>query len=228
MAHLQPSLTFEPAALRFEKAATGLAQTQTLAVVFDPKVVTDGGALKVTSSSPYVEAVAIPGERRELRGEKFVAMRLFRVTLAPQTPVGHLMGALTFEAPGPAPAAPSSAAPTKLSASAPFSAERTGTLSALPAALLFGSVSAGTEVKRQILLSAAALKTLQNVKIVCDSDKVTLHADKPEATGGGVALRLLATLSGQTPAGAFTAHITLTTEAGEKLIVPLIAQIERK
>ncbi len=218
VAQIEPSVLFDPPVLRFGASVAKSRQTVQFTAAFDPRLVA-AGQINVTSSNPCVAAAAEPGERTEKRGEKTFVVRSFHATLLPDAPAGRISGSLSFALPGADSTAPA--------VTLPFTAERGGTFAASPALVMFGSLTAGREVKRVALLTAAASDTLTTAKLTSDSPFLTLHAAAPETVGAGAALRVEIILSASAPSGAFSAHVTIETKSGEKLVVPVIAQIEK-
>ena len=225
VAQIEPSVIFEPPLLRFSSAVAGSKQTISFSAAFDPRLLTPGQTIAVTGSSVFIQVEAEKSEQLEKRGEKTFRVRSFHATLLPAAPSGRISGSVSFGLTEPAPKP--GASPTPLTVSIPFVGERGGTFAASPTLLMFGSLTSGQEIKRVLLLTAAAPKTLQAAKITSDSRLLTIRAAPPEAAGSGAAQRLEITLSGQTPPGPFSARVTIETASGEKLVIPVIAQIEK-
>ena len=223
VAQIEPAILFDPPVLQFNKSTAGSAPVIAFSVAFDPRLTGPGKTWRAVSSNPAVTVTAQPGEKQEQRGAKSVVVRSYRAALSANAPTGPLSGAITFTLQDAA-AAPSAAANPSVSIS--FSAERSGTFAMSPPTLLFGSVTAGKEYRRQILVSAASTALLQSAKFTSDNRAVTVRAGMPEATAGGAALRLEVIISDQAPAGGLTAHITIQSASGERLVLPVIAQID--
>ncbi len=114
----------------------------------------------------------------------------------------------------------------------PVTGQVLGRISSRPGRVVFGAASEGEATTRLITLVGTSASDLVNLKITCPSVWVTAKLSVPERTPPAPGssplppmMLLEVMLSPKAPAGALSTKIVLTTEGGERLVLPAFGYI---
>jgi len=111
----------------------------------------------------------------------------------------------------------------------PLNGEVTGSITATPRTVVFGTVPAGSASRRQVLLSGVSPQVFNNLKVNCDSPWLSVALQAPESENGRGAMRILeVTLSEQTPPGVLRSRVTVAASDGTFLLLTVIAEVMGK
>jgi hypothetical protein len=242
-ANIEGVLAFSPAAVEFGRVGAGETPAQTLSVTLDQRLIDAVGGVKLVSSNPGVHVSLVPPADTPVPGgDGHSVRRVYAVTLAPKVDMGVLSGTLSFvplkstaEANKSNTKAAAETATAFLSALvAPISGEVYGQVTARPGTIVFGAVTQGDGTTRRITLVGTTEEALKNLKVSSPSIWVTARVSVPERpkqdpTAPPVKLppmRLLeVTLNPKAPAGAMQTQLILTTQDGERLVLPAFGYI---
>ncbi len=226
---LQAPVEFSPRRLDFGRVAARQPKSLTLTATVDPRLAPRGILPPLACSNPGVRLSPLPGEvPRTTPAGPPMLVRRYRVTLAPDLPLGALLGSVLFAA------APSDS-PLLRSASVLVSGQAVGDVTASPQAVAFGAVAAGQAATEQLVLSGKA-GTLDGVMITPANSWLSarLLPAGPTATTakGGPAPApdrvLEVTLRADAPPGVLQSQLMLTLANGQRLLLPVSAALGAK
>jgi hypothetical protein len=170
-----------------------------------------GRAPALVSSNPDVRVIPVREPSSAPTDESGpVLVRTYAVVVSPRARLGRLFGTLTF-------------AGSSAGAAVFFTGEVIGTVSAAPGAVQFGAVPAGRATPAKVRLSFASAAAARRARVVCASPWLSarLHPS------GGEAALLEVVLAARTPPGDLRSTLTVITDAGERLALPVTAAVAR-
>jgi hypothetical protein len=106
-----------------------------------------------------------------------------------------------------------------------------GDIKAAPELVYFGNVNLPVTRQRKIVLSGASLTIMNGLTLSSDNPLVLVSLTKTEVAGssGQVFMRLLeVSLSPKTKSGTLRATITVTSPSGERIILPVSAELQQE
>lgn len=214
---LLPAVKLSPAALDFGPVRAGGSLTRPLTVIWDAALLPKGSQCRLISSNPEIQITPEPSlPEPSLMGAGTAFSQVYRCTLSAQADLGELSGKIE------AIVTPPGAGPVVVGA-VPIRGDISGDVAAAPAVVAFGSVAAGQAASQQIIL------TLPHPgKLVVTSVSHYLTVQQRPLLGGapGATQVLLSlTLSNKAPVGPLTTELTVTTESGQHLKVPVYALV---
>ena len=216
---LIPAATFSPQIINFGSVKSGTKLSQLLTVTLDPKLLPAGTVTKILSSDPSVEVVPAASSAAPANGQ---SKAQYRVTLLPNAYLGVLSSRVSLSVTSTSSKMGANASQTNAineteTGTAFVVGEVTGDISALPASLAFGTVSAGKPATQQAFLLGSTQTGL------------TVTSDNPFLAArlqlGGQKPLLVVTLSNSTPPGPLTGNVIVTTKNGQRLRVPIFALV---
>ena len=221
---LQQSVSFVPSFLDFGKVEAGAGARRSVTASFDPDllptlVLTGASPLPpLGSASPDVQARPLGPVQRVMEGGKPRLHQTYQVTLSPSAHAGRLSGQLWLDLPGggttPAPRV-----------GLAISGQVAGAIDALPASVFFGSLPAGKPVTRSVVLSLASPLNAQRLSVTSSAPWLLAALDQPAASGPH---RLLSvTLTAQAPPGPLQGKVTVSLSDGERLDIPVVAELTK-
>ena len=220
---LQQSISFTPSFLDFGKVAAGAGARQTVTASFDPDLLP---TLLLPGASPPplggalsdVQARPLGPVQRVVEGGKSRLHQTYQVTLSPSAHAGRLSGQLWLDLPG------GGTAPAPRVGLA-VTGQVAGAIDALPASVFFGSLPAGKPVTRSVVLSLASSLNAQPLSVTSSAPWLRAALDSPAASGTH---RLLSvTLTAQAPAGPLQGKVTVALSDGERLDIPVVAEMTK-
>ena len=241
-ATIEGVLTFSPPAIEFGRVNAGENPAQTLSVTLDKRLIdTVGGVRLVSSNSGILIGPTPPVDTPIAGGDGHTVLRRYTIMVTPKASLGVLSGTLSFVPLKSAALANKSntkaaaeMAATFLSAlTAPVTGEVFGKVSARPGTVVFGAVTQGDSTTRRITLVGKTEEALLNLKVTSPSVWVTAKMSIPDRPKQDPAappqklppmLLLEVTLNPKTPPGALQTQVILTTQDGERLVLPHFPQ----
>ena len=241
-ANIEGVLTYTPAAVEFGRVESGANPAQTLAVRLDSRLLKAVGGARLVSSNPDVKiGPAAPVDTLVPGGDGHTVERLYTIMLSPKASLGVLSGTLSFVPIKSAAAAnkgnthlAAETAATYLgSLTANLTGEVFGQVSARPGTIVFGAVTQGDSTTRRITLVGKTEEALKNLKVTSPSVWVTVKLtapDRPKQDPKDLQkmppmLLMEVTLNPKTPPGALQTQLVLTTQTGEKLVLPAFGYV---
>ena len=233
---LQSDVSFSPPLIDFGQAA-GQSAPQTLTATVDARLLPSGQMPALVSSLPAVRISPVPNAGAAPSGTKTTLSRTYRVTLAPDAPLGPLTGTLKFELPAGKEAVPPASAVALAQAAALVVGQVTGDLSASPSLLSFGNVPEGTTKELAVTLTGANARAVQGLTVQSASPWLSAHlsgsgAAKPSPAAGPVPAsasapmrQLTVTLGPQAPHGVQQAQVTVSLASGQRLVLPVTVYV---
>jgi len=234
-----PVTTFTPAALDFGQCAFGSHSTVPLVVTWNKQALPGGSQCRLVSTNP--EVVIGPAQLSTDAGADNPP-QTYQCTLSPLAHLGELQGSVdaVVTLPGVEPI---------VVGSAPLRGDIRGEVAASPALVAFGTVQLGRAATRQIILSLMRPRML-SVSSASPYLTAQLHPFVPPPAvippvsrpfGGRVPKAVVGdpasqqssssqvlldiTLSGKPPIGPLETELTVTTQSGQRLRVPVFALI---
>lgn len=242
---LLPCITFTPALVDFGMVKAGQIPTADVSVTVDPRLAPGGTLPPLVSSNPAVRVTTAPDAALP-NGPAFVGAgtpkpltHRYRVTLAPDVPLGQVAGSLSFAA---LPAASSTRPDASRVAlilrghSALVSGLVQGDVSASPSVVEFGAVPLGLPTTRRVALAGMAA-ALQAAKVVTANTWLAarlLNPDQSSVVGTGMGAAALpggvleVTLGPQAPAGDLQSQLMITLASGQRLLLPVTATVRAR
>jgi len=221
---LRQSVSFAPASLNFGKVEAGTGAALPLTVSLDSDLLPDPGLLPdsalplLQSADPDLQVERVGPLQRVEEGGKERLRQAFQVLLSPTAHAGHLSGDLRFTAPR----ALAGSLSLLAGVSVPVTGTVTGALDAIPATVFFGSLPAGKPVRRSVVLSSVMLGSLS-----ASGDAPWLQATLAPADPSAKHRLLTVTLTARAPLGPLQGKVTVTTARGERLDIPVIAELTK-
>jgi hypothetical protein len=212
-----PAAAFDPPGIDFGKVNAGSRLTQLLTVTVDTSALPAGTAWSLASSNPDVQ-IAPTRAAKPSASSAAGETRSFQAILSPKARLGMVEGnvSVVFDTPG---------APETASSSVPVIGLVAGDITAQPATLAFGLVTAGQHAERQTFVTGKTAGTLT----VSSPDPHVSGKLVPQPTAGDAkdskTLVLIATLSADTPPGPVQTCLLVTTPRGQQLQIPVYAVV---
>jgi hypothetical protein len=242
-ADIEGVLAFSPPAVEFGRVEAGETPAQTLDVMLDTRLLEAVGGVQLVSSNPGVHiGPAVPTDIPVPGGDGHTVRRTYAITLKPEVTLGVLSGTLSFVPLKSAAVANKSnikaaaeTAATFLNAlTANVTGEVFGSVSARPGTIVFGAVTQGETTTRRITLVGKTAETFKNLKVTSASTWVTAKLSVPERSKPDPNTPLLklppmllleVTLNPKAPPGALQTQLTVTTQEGERLLLPAFGYV---
>ena len=242
-ADIEGVLAFSPQAVEFGRVNSGENPVQMLLVSLDKRLIAAVGGVRLISSNPGVQITQVnPVDMPLPGGDGHTVLRTYTISVKPKASLGVLSGTLSFVPLQSAVAAnknntkaAAELATTFLSAlTAMVTGEVYGQVSARPGTVAFGAVTQGESTTRLITLVGKTEAALKNLKVTSPSVWVTAKMSVPERPKQAPAntlpklppmLLLEVTLDPKTPPGALQTQVVLTTQDGERLVLPAFGYV---
>lgn len=225
---LLPSVTFAPAPVDFGRLLSGTAHSLTLTATLDARLAISGMP-SLISSNPAVRVAASTAEaaRPSDASSENAATRVqtYTLTLAPDAPIGPIIGSLQLVPFGLVPPEPAVVAALR-TASAIVVGQVVGDVSAEPAMLALGVASAGQTTTRQVVLKATRAAALQSMNVWSDDPWLTARLGAPGAGPAASTRTLEVTLGQEAPAGAVQFRLHVTLGNGQRLSIPVSGYVQ--
>ena len=210
-------VSFSPSFLDFGAVAVSSTHSQPLTVTVDQSEVPATGLPPLVSARPDLRITAQGSPQPVTRDGKPSVRQDYLVTLMSPLQSGRLSGDIRFQT---LPLAASLLA----RAFVPLGGTVTGELAASPKTLFFGSVSSSQPITRQVLIAIPAKDA--SGTFTASSDIPWLQAALQAPSAGLPQRRLLeVTLKPGSPSGSMQAQITVISPTGERLLIPVIAEV---
>ena len=243
---VRTSIIAAPSVLNFGALNGAVNASLPLTVSMDASLTTGGSLPPLVSSNPRISV--LPEGKPQLldrNGKPWIEQK-YRIAMRGQAQSGPLSGALHFATaasagmgvkPASAPGTALVSANTTpkpapaLTFSIPLVGEVSGGMAFAPKTVYFGSLTGGQGAKRQVLLSGSAADKLQNVTLSTSSPWVTAALISSGEAQPGIkpVVRMVeVTLKPNTPVGALQAQVIVTTPTGDKLLLPVVAEVTAK
>ncbi len=209
---LQPAASFSPATLDFGQVKAGDAHPLRLTVTLDPRLAAKT-PVQLASSDPDIRITpakeVTTGKDAGGKGQDMASVRVYQVALAPQAHLGLLTGMLSL-----IPQTATDNSRALAGSFVPVTGEVTGSLSARPSLISFGTVQAGQAATQDVLLTGPASLTPDKVKVICGSPSLTA-----KVTGQAGQLHLQVSVSPKMAAGSLETQVIILS-GNERLILP--------
>lgn len=203
-------VAFEPDVLDFGALPLGSSKSVAVTVTADADALAGKPVPTPVASTPSVTVTPDGPETAALRDGTAARSRRFQVTLLPFLDAGPVSATLSFVGPE-----------ALKGASVTLVGTISGTLTAQPKSVFFGSIPTGQGVSREVRLSEPAAE--RGRKLSLSSDSRWLTARLGEAAGPG---RLLViTLMPGAPSGLVQTQIIVSTASGEHLSIPVVGEV---
>ncbi len=246
---VRTSIIAAPSLLNFGALNGGLNDSLPLTVSMDAALTPAGVLPPLVSSNADVSVVPEGKPQQITRNGKAWTEQHYRVALRSPSRHGPLTGALRFTTPASANAAgnrahlatnasaPASGGTAAVSQepaiafSIPIVGEVSGGIAFAPKTVYFGSLMEGTGAARQVMLSGSSPLNPQKLTITTSSPWVsaTLVSGREAPAGSHANVSVVGvTLSRDTPVGPLQAQVIVTMPTGEKLLLPIIADVTAK
>ncbi len=227
-ATIQDPITLSSRHLNFGQVKFGSAASRSLTVTLSPRVLAMGG-LQLVSSNPDISVTPVV-DKSDV-GEK-PAKRHYLVEISPKSAIGQVSSTLSFTVPAKnadvaakTTAKDAASEETRLASSLQttqivISGEVVGKISATPKMIVFGASQQGPQ---QITVTGAP-DLLKNLKFSSLSAWVKVNpvpAANPATNNAVFEL----TLDPRTPVGALETQVTITANDGERLNIPILADV---
>ena len=232
------TVSFSTGFLAFGSVPKGTERTVDFAVTVEKDALTQGKLPRLVSSNSALRVATVGIAAPAIWNGRPAVTQNYRVSPADAKQLASLEGILHFDLPAVAVKTTSGTAPHTAAdeaavnaealrnASVPVSGEVVGSVVALPRTLLFGSVEAGKENRRSVMLTGLSAEALQKMTVSCDNKWVTARVQVARENITPPTCLLEITLSRTTPPGIMQATITLNSPQGEKeLVLPVVAEI---
>ena len=252
---IQDPVTFSSRQIDFGRVNFGTGATFPLDVTLSPRLLDKRVLPKLVSTNPNIQITPVEDKataKATTPTSTASNVRRYTVALAPTAPIGQLTGMLTFALPEAdaaiveghtqeKPAANSVAANTVAAntvaandvaarlntaletAMVAVTGEVVGKISANPNMVIFGAAK-----EAQVTLTGASPAVLKNLKVTSPSPWVkarVLTPAKAEAVATLNTATLELTLDPRTPAGTLQTQLIVTAADGERLSLPLLAEV---
>jgi hypothetical protein len=218
---IREAVSFSPSFLDFGAVASQSTHALPLTVTVAKNTVPTGGLPLLASPDPNVHVVAQGALESVLQDGKPALRQNYEVTLAAPLNSGRIAGDLRFQE-------AETLSPSFRTAFVPLGATVVGSLSASPKTVFLGSVMADQAVTRQVLLSVAAKDAAKSLRVISSSPWLLPVLAALDTTAADTAPRLLSvTLKVGAPPGPLQAQIEIVSETGERLQIPVVAEIVR-
>lgn len=212
---LKAAATFSPPVLNFGPVLLGDTRPLRLTVTLDPRLIV-GTPLRLAASDPGIQITPVTGGGGETNGP----VRVYDVVLAKHSHLGRITGTVMLIPLG----VPTD--PRALDGSeAHVTGEVLGGVNAVPSAVAFGTVAAGTPLVRQVLLTGAGADP-SAVRVSSGSRYLTVRLT-PSAGAPGEArgLAVQVTLGANAPPGAIDTQVSLMNRNGEEYVLTASARV---
>lgn len=241
--NVSPVVKSEPLQVNFGRAAFGSEREVTFTISVDRRLYAEKGRTLI-STNPDVTAtlkgavkIPAPDSPSDVSLVENWVRLTYTLTLSKSAPLGPVMGTLYWGLPETASAQGSLPATMDphTAVVVPISGEIIGSISALPAAAVFGMVTEGSELERSVRIFANTPDTFKGLKIVSQSPFIsaTLEPEKTDtpataaAPAGATAGRIRITLAKSAPAGELVGEVHVLTASGERLVVTVLAYVQK-
>jgi hypothetical protein len=232
LADITEAVAFSPGLANFGKVFAGTPKSIPLSITLSPRIQLQGALPQLVSSNPKVRVTAgLPdGVAPAQTGPN---VHHYTLTALPELPAGPIAGTVTF-APLAAGAATPEVAQVLAHASVQLAGDVAGRIAAQPNMAFFGTNRAATI---HIALTASVAGALQGAKATSPSQWVTARVVPPTAAPAGTIATPTArpaqatavlelSLDPKTPAGKLDTQVTITTDGGDRLLLPVLAYLE--
>jgi hypothetical protein len=205
-------VVFKPDILDFGHLSVGVPQSVTMRVTADTEVLAGQPVPTPISDQKTVTVTPAGPEISVMQDGKAAKSRRFRVTLSAPLESGTVTGSLSLPAP-----AGSALAATRL----PLAGTVSGTMTAQPESVFFGSIPGGQSFTRQVLLSESSTQHGKALSVSSSSAWLTAVIQE---TGGTKPL-LVVTLKPGAPVGPLQSAVVVTSASGERLSIPVVGEV---
>ena len=213
---IRQAVSFSPDFLDFGTVAGQTTHVRPLTVTVDRSAVPPGGLPPLADEDGEVRAAPQGSPQPTLRDGKPSVRQDYLVTLTAPPQSGRVSGRLRF-------AAPPQGGGLLSSVFVSLGGTVTGDLSASPKTVYFGSVVSGQAATRQVLISVSAQKASSALTVSSSSVWLSPSLSPP----GGSPRLLTVALKAGAPSGPLQAQITVVSDKGDRVVVPVIAEIVR-
>ena len=223
---IKPLVSFLPANLDFGRIPARFAKPITLTATLDSRLVGKGVGFDLISTNRNVTVRRKTGTDESANTGQKVRQQ-FEVELTADADIGALAGTLSLMA-TPERGAPAEAAQlvrtsgfvSACGVTAPVVGEVLGNISADPLTLVLPSSPPGIRQVHRLKLTGKTAQTLQGLKIECFVPTVSARF----VPGKAMALTgiLEVTISNPIDAARKNGHITIATQEGERLVIPIL------
>ena len=209
---LLPAVKLSPIALDFGPVRAGGSITRSLAVTWDIALLPKGSQCRLISTNLEVQITPEPSSI----GAGTASSQAYRCTLSPQADLGELSGKIEAVVTPPG-------AKSVVVGAVPIRGDISGDVVASPAVVAFGSVTVGQAASQQIILTLShpGKLVVTSVSSYLTVQQRSLPGDTPNATQ----VLLSIALTGKAPVGSLATELTVTTENGQHLKVPVFALV---
>ena len=209
---VRPAIAYNPDVLDFGALRVGETRTMDVMVTADADTLAGKPLPTPVGSDASISVMPDGPETSGLRDGKSVRSRRFQVRLSTPAEAGDVSGSIAL---------PPSAPPSMSAVSMPLAGTISGTLTAQPRSVFFGSVPAGQGVTREVMLSEAAAQ--RGKALSAKSGSVWLTAQVREVAGTNPVLEL--SLKPGAPVGVIQTQVVVESASGERLNVPVVGEV---
>jgi len=233
---LLPSVSFEPGIVDLKRTMPEERKSLVLTATFEPRLLAAVPDPVLVSSNPAVRVTALSALANSSAPSAGPPspIRLYRVELAADAPLGPLSGILSFRTrvPAESTAEPDPTAAALLSVRVPLTGRVVGAVSASPQTLALGVVARGQEATRAVTLTGKTTEDLTGLRVESESRWISgelldeiAPREADSATGGesGMTRTLRVKLAADTPPGGVTANLIVILQSGRRLLLPMSA-----
>jgi hypothetical protein len=241
-ARVDAAVSFSPPVLDFGHNAAGVPRSLPLLVSVDKRLAAAGIPFELVCSNPGIKITPRDVEITGDQGNAKSLLKAYTVTLTPDATLGLLTGTVSMMVTPPAPGteAKSQGAIRKETAAilltttfASLNGEVNGSVAASPGAAVFGVVNAGSALPRTLTLTGRSEQALKNLKIAPVTNWIAARflplqkRGKSEPDTAPPTRLLEISLTPKAPLGSIETQLIVTTEEGKRLVIPVMATINK-
>jgi hypothetical protein len=241
------AMSVEPRVIEVGKLTAANAQPLRVTAKVDSRWLEPGQSLQVMNMCPSL--VVVPGAKETVTSgtpAKSMVLSQFDVKLSPDAPMGLVSGSIVFQVRIPAKLAGGAGVTLTKTVNAPVTGEIVGSVRALPAIVLMGTMEPGKGANQNVLLAGATSDAISKATAQSSVPFVTATV-KEGAPEGSAEVRpnqypitadgkrllgakgtLVISVKPEAPNGYFRATITCTLASGQKLVVPVEGYVKPK
>ena len=205
-------VVFEPNVLDFGTVSIGVSKSVSITVTADASALIGKSLPIPVSSKASVIVTPVGAETTVERDGKAARSRRFQVTLSEPVEAGSVSGNISLPVP---------VGSALAGVSVPLVGTISGTMTAQPKSVFFGSIPSGQGVTREVLLSEPAVQRGKGLSVSSGSPWLTARVQE----AAGTKPLLVITLKPGAPVGVVQTQVVITAASGERLSIPVVGEI---
>jgi len=211
---LTAGVVFSPPVVQLGRLFPEESKSFVVTARLDRRLASGPASPRLVASSPAIRIVPDAGPAGPEPAAQGVIERKYRISLTPDAPIGYFQARLFFN---PEHTDVSATTLALINTSVPVVGEVTGSVSAQPLYLAFGTVPRGTRTEREVVLTSSETSFPSGARVASASPNLVASLQTPV----GATAKLVVVVVPTAPRGILQGQITVLLAGGRQLVIPV-------